>query len=109
MQMLGVKSETLDQFGAVSAETAGEMLNGILNLSKADYAVSITGIAGPDGGTKEKPVGLVYIGTSYNGNNEVNKFKFLGKRQDIRERAVNVALDSLRRTILKTKNTRVKK
>ena len=109
MQMLGVKSETLDQFGAVSAETAEEMLNGILNLSKADYAVSITGIAGPDGGTKEKPVGLVYIGTSYNGNNEVNKFKFLGKRQDIRERAVNVALDSLRRTILKTKNTRVKK
>lgn len=103
MQMLGVKPETLEQFGAVSEETASEMLAGVLNLSNADYAVSITGIAGPDGGTKEKPVGLIYIGTSFKGNNEVNKFKFLGTRQDIRERAVNVALDSLRRTILKTK------
>lgn len=103
MQLLGVKAETLEQFGAVSEETASKMLDGILNLSNADYVVSITGIAGPDGGTKDKPVGLVYIGVSYKGNNEVNKFKFLGKRQDIRERAVNVALDTLRRMILKTK------
>lgn len=109
IQMLGVKAETLEQFGAVSEETASEMLTGILNLSKADYAVSITGIAGPDGATKDKPVGLVYIGVSYKGNNEVNKFKFLGTRSDIRARAVNVALDSLRRMILKTKNVRVKK
>ena len=109
MQLLNVKQETLEQFGAVSEQTANEMLNGILNLSKSEYAVSITGIAGPGGATKEKPVGLVYIGVSFNGNNEINKCQFLGTRQDIRERATNVALDSLRRTILKTRSKKVTK
>lgn len=109
MQMLNVKKETLEQFGAVSEETANEMLNGILKLSGSEYAVSITGIAGPGGATKEKPVGLVYIGVSFNGNNEVNKCQFLGTRQDIRERATNVALDSLRRLIFKTRNKKVTK
>jgi len=109
MQLLNVKQETLEQFGAVSEQTANEMLNGILSLSKSEYAVSITGIAGPGGATKEKPVGLVYIGVSFNGNNEVNKCQFLGTRQDIRERATNVALDSLRRTILKTRSKKVTK
>lgn len=104
IQLLNVKKETLEQFGAVSQETANEMLTGILNLSKADYAVSITGIAGPDGGTNEKPVGLVYIGTSFKGNNEVTKCMFLGTRQDIRDRATNCALDLIRRKILKTIN-----
>ena len=85
------------------------MLTGILNLSKADYAVSITGIAGPDGGTNEKPVGLVYIGTSFKGNNEVTKCMFLGTRQDIRDRATNCALDLIRRRILKTINKKVTK
>ena len=109
IQLLNVKKETLEQFGAVSEQTANEMLNGILKLSKSEYAVSITGIAGPDGGSAEKPVGLVYIGVSFNGNNEVNKCMFLGTRQDIRERATNVALDSLRRLILKTRNKKVTK
>ena len=109
MQLLNVKQETLEQFGAVSEQTANEMLNGILSLSKSEYAVSITGIAGPGGATKEKPVGLVYIGVSFNGNNEINKCQFLGTRQDIRERATNVALDSLRRTILKTRSKKVTK
>jgi nicotinamide-nucleotide amidase len=109
MQMLDVKKETLEQFGAVSEQTANEMLNGILNLSKSEYAVSITGIAGPGGGSEEKPVGLVYIGVSFNGNNEVNKCLFLGTRQDIRERATNVALDSIRRVILKTRTKKITK
>ena len=109
IQMLSVKKETLEQFGAVSEETANEMLNGILKLSGSEYAVSITGIAGPGGATKEKPVGLVYIGVSFNGNNEVNKCQFLGTRQDIRERATNVALDSLRRLIFKTRTKKVTK
>ena len=109
MQMLNVKEETLEQFGAVSEQTANEMLNGILNLSKSEYAISVTGIAGPDGGSAEKPVGLVYIGVSFNGNNEVNKLQFLGTRQDIRERATNVALDSLRRLIFKTRNKKITK
>ena len=107
--MLNVKQETLEQFGAVSEQTANEMLNGILNLSKSEYAISVTGIAGPGGGSAEKPVGLVYIGVSFNGNNEVNKCLFLGTRQDIRERATNVALDSLRRLILKTRNKKITK
>ena len=107
MQLLNVKQETLEQFGAVSEQTANEMLNGILSLSKSEYAISITGIAGPGGATKDKPVGLVYIGVSFNGNNEVNKFQFLGTRQDIRERATNVALDSIRRLIFKTRNKKI--
>jgi nicotinamide-nucleotide amidase len=109
MQLLNVKQETLEQFGAVSEQTANEMLNGIISLSKSEYAISITGIAGPGGGSNEKPVGLVYIGVSFNGNNEVNKFQFLGTRQDIRERATNVALDSIRRLILKTRNKKITK
>ena len=109
IQLLNVKKETLEQFGAVSQETANEMLTGILNLSKADYAVSITGIAGPDGGTNEKPVGLVYIGTSFKGNNEVTKCMFLGTRQDIRDRATNCALDLIRRRILRTINKKFTK
>ncbi|MCR4662262.1 MAG: competence/damage-inducible protein A [Endomicrobiaceae bacterium] len=108
-QLLNVKQETLEQFGAVSEQTANEMLDGILKLSKSEYAISITGIAGPGGGSDEKPVGLVYIGVSFNGNNEVNKFQFLGTRQDIRERATNVALDSIRRMIFKTRNKKITK
>lgn len=106
MQLLNVKQETLEQFGAVSEQTATEMLNGILSLSKAEYAVSITGIAGPGGATADKPVGLVYIGTSFNGNNEITKCMFLGNRQDVRDRATNCALDLIRRTILRTRNKR---
>lgn len=107
MQLLNVKKETLEQFGAVSEQTANEMLDGIFNLSKSEYVISVTGIAGPGGGSAEKPVGLVYIGVSFNGNNEVNKFQFLGTRQDIRERTTNVALDSLRRLILRTRNKKI--
>jgi len=103
IQLLNVKPETLEQYGAVSEQTANEMLDGILSLSKTDYAISITGIAGPGGATKDKPVGLVYIGVSYKGKNNVGKFVFNGTRADVRERATTVALDSIRRLILKTK------
>lgn len=109
MQLLNVKKETLEQFGAVSEQTATEMLDGILNLSKSDYAISITGIAGPTGATKDKPVGLVYIGTSFNGEHEIHKLQFLGTRQDIRERATNCALDLIRKLILKTRTKKVAK
>lgn len=63
-KVLGVREETLESFGAVSSQTAIEMANGVRLLSKSDIGISTTGIAGPTGGTAEKPVGLVYIGCS---------------------------------------------
>lgn len=65
MNELGVKEETLNEFGAVSKETAIEMVEGLKKVSNSDICISITGVAGPDGGTKDKPVGLVYIGFIY--------------------------------------------
>lgn len=67
MEILGVKEETLRKYGAVSPETAMEMAEGAARISKSDIAVSVTGIAGPDGGTPEKPVGLVYMGACFKG------------------------------------------
>ena len=65
MNLLGVSGNTLDAFGAVSEETALEMVEGVRKNSGSDICVSVTGIAGPDGGTEKKPVGLIYIGASY--------------------------------------------
>ncbi|MBP3580667.1 MAG: CinA family protein, partial [Clostridia bacterium] len=64
IKLLGVKSETLGKYGAVSEQTAMEMANGVKKLSGSDIAVSLTGIAGPTGGTEQKPVGLVYLGVA---------------------------------------------
>ena len=77
MEELGVKSETLDKFGAVSHETACEMAAGLAEKTGSDLCISVTGIAGPGGGTSEKPVGLVYIGISYKG--QVNVIELKGR------------------------------
>ncbi|MDZ5016508.1 CinA family nicotinamide mononucleotide deamidase-related protein, partial [Clostridium perfringens] len=87
MKRLGVKKETLDKYGAVSEETAKEMVIGIAREAKTDIAISTTGIAGPGGGTNEKPVGLVYIGVFVKGNVVVKKFNFTGDRERIRRKA----------------------
>lgn len=100
-RLLGVKKQTLDKYGAVSKETAKEMAKGAANASKADVAISITGIAGPDGGTPEKPVGLVYIGCSVCKTVTVKEYHFKGNRAKIRENAVAAALTMLRSCILK--------
>lgn len=100
IRRLGVKAETLEKYGAVSEETAREMAEGIARESGADVAIATTGIAGPGGGTEEKPVGLVYMGLCYKGKTYVKKCNFVGKRQAIRERAAYTALDWLRRVIL---------
>lgn len=71
MQELGVKAETLEQFGAVSEQTAQEMAEGLYRVSGSDICVSVTGIAGPDGGSAEKPVGLAYIGLCFRGRTDV--------------------------------------
>jgi nicotinamide-nucleotide amidase len=104
ISLLGVKKETIDEFGAVSEQVAKEMLNEILNLSKSDFAISVTGVAGPSGSTDNKPVGLVYIGTGCCGDGEVSKYIFNGTRNDIRERASNVALNLIRKKLLNLKN-----
>jgi nicotinamide-nucleotide amidase len=100
VRRLGVKQETLDRFGAVSEETALEMAEGICRGSGSALGISTTGIAGPDGGTDEKPVGLVYIGISLNGRTTVTKHRFAGDRVRIRERAAATALDLARRAVL---------
>lgn len=94
-EMLGVKNKTLESFGAVSKETAKEMALGAIKNSQADVAISITGIAGPTGGSAEKPVGLVYIGFSYDKKTKVKKFNFTGNRNEIRRSAIDAVLEIL--------------
>lgn len=96
----GVKKSTLKQYGAVSEKTAKEMAKGGNLVTGSDVCVAITGIAGPDGGSEEKPVGLVYISCCINGNVEVREFHFSGNRQKVRESAVVKALTLLRTCIL---------
>lgn len=98
--LLGVKKSTLQRHGAVSPQTAKEMAKGVALVSKADVAVAITGIAGPDGGTEEKPVGLVYIACSVKGNVTVQEYCFKGNRTKVREAAVSAALKLMRACIL---------
>lgn len=95
--IVGVKRETLEKYGAVSAETAQEMASGALEKSNADIAISVTGLAGPGGGTAQKPVGLVYIGIAVNGVVAAYKNVFSGTREDIRTRAENTALNIARK------------
>lgn len=99
-KIVGVKKSTLKEHGAVSAQTVKEMCLGACFYTKADVSVAISGIAGPDGGTKEKPVGLVYIGCSVCGVVTVKEFHFKGNREKIRECAVSESLVLLRRCIL---------
>ena len=93
-KLLGVSHTTLETVGAVSYETACEMAQGALKLPGADIAISVTGIAGPGGGTEEKPVGLVYIGIAQK-NGEVKAYKnnFLGGRDAVRTQTVVKALE----------------
>ncbi|MBP5198629.1 MAG: nicotinamide-nucleotide amidohydrolase family protein, partial [Lachnospiraceae bacterium] len=99
-KILGVKKTTLQKHGAVSKETATEMVKGLETTSKADVCVGITGIAGPDGGTDSKPVGLVYIACSVKGKVTVEKYNFSGNRTKVRESATSAALVLARRCIL---------
>ena len=95
---LHVKKSTLKEYGAVSEETACEMAFGAADAAKADIAVAVTGIAGPDGGTPEKPVGLVYIACACGEEVTVERHVFNGNRAKVREQTVIRALDLVRRT-----------
>ena len=83
-KLLGVKHETLEKYGAVSFETALEMAEGARKVSGSDIAVSVTGIAGPGGGSKEKPVGLVYIAIADKNGTEYRKLNLSGNRDEVR-------------------------
>lgn len=93
VELLGVKPATLETFGAVSDAVAREMAAGALSNSRADIAVSVTGIAGPGGGSPEKPVGLVFIGIAHrDGLLNVSPHIFDGGRLSIRQQTVETAL-----------------
>jgi nicotinamide-nucleotide amidase len=100
--VLGVKNETLYQFGAVSNETVTEMVEGTLRQFKSDYAMAITGIAGPGGGTEDKPVGTVWIAVANANKTVVKKFTFGNKRMQNIERSAVAAFFMLI-TLLKEK------
>lgn len=95
-RMLGVPRDAITEFGAVSDITAAAMAEGAMAQSNADIAVAVTGIAGPDGGTKDKPVGLVYLAVAQRGKDaQVKRYVFAGTRTDIRRATVAAALELL--------------
>ena len=100
--MLGVKAETLELYGAVSGHTVSEMASGALIASngEADFAIAVSGVAGPEGGSEEKPVGLVYICILKKGEiGKVDKYIFYGNRQAVRIQASQKALESLNQIV----------
>lgn len=99
-KLLDVSKSTLKKYGAVSRQTAKEMATGGVFATDSDICVAITGLAGPDGATPEKPVGLVYIACYMKDKVEVEEYHFKGNRESIREQSVIRALDLLRRSIL---------
>ncbi|EKD55509.1 MAG: competence-damage inducible protein CinA [uncultured bacterium] len=95
-ELLGVKAATLRQYGAVSEETAREMAEGALRHSKGDVSIAITGIAGPSGGTVEKPVGTVWFGLAGNhAKTKTSVHVLSGNREKIREQSIQIALEKL--------------
>lgn len=93
MRILGVKRTTLEQYTVYSEQVAREMAEGAAKAAGADVAVSVTGIAGPDGGMPDFPVGLCYIGCYYDGETTVECNHFEGDRQQIREKAADAAIE----------------
>jgi nicotinamide-nucleotide amidase len=102
VQELGVSEATLERFGAVSAETAAEMAAGVRARLGADVAISVTGIAGPDGGTPEKPVGTVFLHAETPEGSRGLEFTFAQDRESVRRRSTVVALHLLRRLLTRT-------
>jgi nicotinamide-nucleotide amidase len=101
IRTLGVPPETLEAHGAVSSQTAEAMAAGMRRRAGTDYAISVTGIAGPEGGSEEKPVGTVFIGYADDSRTKSLKLLFPGDRELIRWRSSQAALDYLRRQIIK--------
>ena len=94
-RLLGVSHDTLEQYGAVSEQIAAEMALGAARVASANVGLSTTGIAGPSGGTPEKPVGLVYVGCCIDGDVTVKECRFFGNREENRNAAVEAVLELL--------------
>jgi len=100
VDMLGVSSTLLDQYGAVSFEAARAMVEGVRDHSQAELAIAITGIAGPEGGTAQKPVGTVFFGIGQKGQAvKIDKRRFKGEREEVRARSVEFVLKALLKTL----------
>ena len=99
--LLGVSNETLKKYGAVSEQTALEMCKGVKNLANADFGISVTGIAGPGGGSPQKPVGTVWIGICGENIHKAEKFIFDGDRTQVREQTANTAMEMVEKEINK--------
>ena len=95
--ILHVSPTTLTRFGAVSRQTAIELAQGIKQVSGSDLGLAVTGIAGPGGGTPEKPVGLVYICLASDESVVCEKFRFKGKREEIKSQACEAALEMIKK------------
>jgi nicotinamide-nucleotide amidase len=102
MDLLRVAAESLEKQGAVSAETAAAMARGVKQLFQADFGLAVTGIAGPTGGTPEKPVGLVFMGLASPNGVETRRHQFPGDRDMVKTLTAETALDWLRRELLET-------
>ena len=100
-QELNVKNETLENYGAVSCEVVNEMLDGVIKKFDANFAIAISGIAGPNGATNNKPVGTVVIGLSDSNNHKiVTTYNFSGSREEVQIQAAKVALKEISKFIL---------
>lgn len=99
-QLLSVSSELLDEHGAVSSPVARAMVSGVTGCIATQVGVSITGIAGPTGGSDEKPVGTVFIGIAVNDEIHDHRFLFSGSRKEIQEKSAQTALDLVRRSLM---------
>lgn len=99
-RLLGVDKKLIREYGAVSSQVARDMARGVRHRAKTDFGLAVTGIAGPDGGTEEKPVGLVFIALADDAHTEHKKLTLPGDRELIRWRASQAALDMLRRRLI---------
>ncbi len=99
-RVLKVEDGILDQFGAVSHEVSKALVLGVVHLMQVEAGIAITGIAGPEGGSQEKPVGLVYISTYFEGEIITKEYRFLGTRTEIRQKAVDESVIQLHNQII---------
>ena len=102
INILNVNEDTINKYGAVSEETAIEMAEGIMRINNSDIAIATTGISGPGGGTKEKPVGLVYVSAIYQNKKIVKKYK-LGSNRDINREITSSIAFNIIRLLIKNK------